>query len=79
MRELDKLVRARELAHGGNRLLAYGMRSLQVRRNLDGDLKPDPERSTGNIAAPLALLMALSRAVAPREEAPPRRRWRVLA
>lgn len=64
MSELDKLVRARAIAHGGNRLLAFGMRSLRARRNPDGDMKPDAERSSGNIAGPVALLMALSRVLA---------------
>jgi phage terminase large subunit-like protein len=77
MRELEKLVRGKQIAHGGNRLLAYGMRSLQARRNLDGDLKPDPEKSSGNIAGPVALLMALSRVLAKEPERNPLVRWGV--
>lgn len=64
MNELEKLVRARRIAHAGDRLLAHMMRNLQARRNADGDLKPDAERSGGNIAGPTALLMALSRVLA---------------
>jgi phage terminase large subunit-like protein len=75
MNELEKLVRAKQIAHGGNRLLAYGMRNLQARRNLDGDLKPDPERSSGNIAGPVALLMALARVLAGAAEAEPLVAW----
>ena len=40
------------------------IRNLQARRNADGDLKPDADKSGGNIAGPTALLMALSRVLA---------------
>ncbi len=64
MNELEKLVRSKRIAHSGDRLLAHMIRNLQARRNADGDLKPDAEKSTGTIAGPTALLMALSRVLA---------------
>lgn len=67
MDELERLVMAGDLAHGGNHLLSWMMRNLQAKANPDGDKKPDAERSSGPIVGPVALLMALSRVLAGEE------------
>ncbi len=61
MDELEKLVIEKTLKHSNNALLNFQMGNLQARKNSDGDLKPDNEKSPGNIAGAVAMLMAISR------------------
>lgn len=64
MKELEKLVKAKEIAHGNNKLLNFNIHGLQARANSDTDLKPDKEKSTGDISGAVALLMGMSRHLA---------------
>lgn len=62
--EMEKLVKAKEFIHSSNMMLNHSIGNLQVRKNTDGDLKPDHEKSPGNISAAISVLMAMSRHLA---------------
>jgi phage terminase large subunit-like protein len=65
MNEAERMIYAKdELAHGGNPILGWMMGNLQKKENPDGDIKPDVEKSAGNISGGIAMLMALSRGIA---------------
>ena len=64
MNELDDLVRAKRIVHSGDRLLASMMGSLRARRNVSGDLAPDPDARV-DISGAIALLLGLSRTLEP--------------
>lgn len=68
MDELEKLVIEKRIAHTGNTLLAHQMGNLQGRKNSDGDIKPDFEKSPGDISGSVAMLMAMSRYLATLED-----------
>jgi phage terminase large subunit-like protein len=59
LRELETLVLARRLRHGGNRLLRYSVKSLAVVGDAAGNVKPDRDHSTGRIDPFVALTMAV--------------------
>jgi phage terminase large subunit-like protein len=64
MDELEKLVTDKKIVHSSNSLLNFQMGNLQARKNSDGDMKPDNEKSPGNISGAVAMLMAISRQLA---------------
>lgn len=66
--ELERAVGAKEIRHGGNRLLTRMVRSAQVRTNGDGDKKIDGERSRWHVGGVVALLMALNRTLGSQED-----------
>ena len=68
MKELERLILDRKLAHGGNPVLTWMADNLVVRQDPAGNLKPDKEKSTERIDGMVALLMGLDRAL--RHEAP---------
>ena len=63
MRELERLVKAGTLHHGGNPILRWCMSNLVVRMDQDGGMKPDKRRSHEKIDAVVSLAMALDGAV----------------
>jgi len=62
-KELEKMVIAQELAHGGNPVLTWMVSNTVVRTDPAGNLKPDKEKSTERIDGVVGLIMALSRAM----------------
>jgi phage terminase large subunit-like protein len=62
-KELEKMVLAGELAHGGNPVLAWMVSNTVVRTDPAGNIKPDKERSTERIDGVVGLVMGLSRAM----------------
>lgn len=62
MKELEKLILARDIAHGGNPVLSWMAHNLVARQDPAGNLKPDKEASTEKIDGMVALLMGLDRA-----------------
>jgi len=62
MKELEKLILARDIAHGGNPVLSWMAHNLVARQDPAGNLKPDKEATTETIAGMVALLMGLDRA-----------------
>ena len=61
MRELEKLIVAKMLAHGGNPVLAWNMHNLVAAGDGNG-IRPDKKLSVEKIDGAVALLMALARA-----------------
>lgn len=68
MRDLEGMVKAGTLHHGGNSLLDFGMHNFQGKTNPDGDLKPDRDNSTGDFTGPVSMLMAMSRYIAAKSQ-----------
>lgn len=62
MKELEKLILSRRIAHGGNPVLAWMADNLVAREDPAGNIKPDKEKSTEKIDGMVALIMALDRA-----------------
>lgn len=62
-KELEKMVLAGEIAHGGNPVLTWMVSNTVVRSDPAGNLKPDKEKSTERIDGVVALIMSLGRAM----------------
>jgi phage terminase large subunit-like protein len=62
-KELEKMVLAQELTHGGNPVLTWMISNTVVRTDPAGNIKPDKEHSTEKIDGVVALIMGLSRAM----------------
>lgn len=63
-KELEKLVASRRLWHGGNPVLTWCAANVVVQQDPTGNLKPSKDKSTERIDGIVALVMALSRAIA---------------
>lgn len=63
MKQLEKLILAGELAHGGNPVATWAAGNLVAREDAAGNIKPDKERSTEKIDPMVMLIMALDRAI----------------
>ncbi len=59
LKELERLILQRRVRHGGNPLLRYSIKSLAVRSDPAGNVKPDREKSTGRIDPFVAGVMAV--------------------
>jgi phage terminase large subunit-like protein len=62
-KELEKMVLAGEIAHGGNPVLAWMVSNTVVRMDPAGNQKPDKEKSTERIDGVVGLIMAIARAM----------------
>jgi phage terminase large subunit-like protein len=62
-RELEKLVAARQLAHGGHPVLSWMAGNAVVRQDPAGNMKIDKAKSTERVDGMVALVMALDRAL----------------
>jgi phage terminase large subunit-like protein len=62
-KELEKMVLAKEIAHGGNPVLSWMMSNISIREDPAGNKKPDKEKSTEHIDGVVALIMAIGRAM----------------
>jgi phage terminase large subunit-like protein len=63
MKELERLVASRKLAHGDNPVLTWMADNLIARTDPAGNIKPDKEKSREKIDGIVALLMGLDRAL----------------
>ncbi len=63
MKELEKLILSRKLAHGNNPVLTWMADNLVAREDPAGNIKPDKERSREKIDGMVALIMGLDRAL----------------
>ena len=63
MKELEKLVISRKLAHGGNPVAAWMASNVVASQDAAGNLKPDRARSIEKIDGIVALVMALALAM----------------
>lgn len=62
-KELEKLILAGKLCHGGNKVLTWMADNVVVKEDPAGNIKPDKGRSTEKIDGIVALIMALDRAL----------------
>lgn len=62
MKELEKLVLSKQLAHGNNPVLGWMASNIVARQDPAGNIKPDKEKSTEKIDGIVALIMGLDRA-----------------
>ena len=62
-KELEKMVRAGEIAHGGNPVLSWMVSNAVVRMDPAGNMKVDKEKSTERVDGVVALVMAIARAM----------------
>jgi phage terminase large subunit-like protein len=62
-KELEKLVRAGEIAHGNNPVLRWNASNVTIRNDPSGAIKPDKERSTEKIDGITALINAIARMI----------------
>lgn len=63
-KELEKLLLAAKIRHGGNPVLRWMASNVAVRQDPAGNMKPDREKSAEKIDGIVALVMALGRAMA---------------
>ena len=62
-KELMKLTLEERLAHGGQSILRWMMDNIFIRTDPAGNIKPDKEKSTEEIAGAVATIMALDREI----------------
>jgi len=63
-KQLETLVYDKRLKHGGNPVLRYCAQNVALLFDTNGNFRPDKKRSGGRIDCVVAVVMALSRAVA---------------
>lgn len=61
-KELERLIIARRLAHGGNNCLTWQMSNASVSHDPASNIKPDKSKQTAKIDAVVASIMAIGRA-----------------
>lgn len=62
MKELEKLILSRRLAHGGNPVLRWMVGNVATKQDPAGNIKPDKSASSDRIDGVVALAMAVGRA-----------------
>jgi phage terminase large subunit-like protein len=62
-KELEKMVLAREIAHGGNPVLTWMISNAVVRTDPAGNMKVDKSKSTERVDGVIALIMGIARAM----------------
>jgi phage terminase large subunit-like protein len=63
MREVERLVLAKILAHGGHPVLRWMERNVAVRADAENNIKPDKQKSSEKIDGIVALIMAVGQMV----------------
>ncbi|HEY8836355.1 MAG TPA: terminase TerL endonuclease subunit, partial [Dehalococcoidia bacterium] len=63
-KELERLIASGQIRHGGNPVLRWMISNVAAATDPAGNIKPDKQRSSEKIDGVVALVMALSRAVA---------------
>lgn len=63
MKELEKLIISKKIAHGGNQVLSWMADNVVAKEDPAGNIKPDKAKSIEKIDGIVALIMALDRAL----------------
>lgn len=71
-KELEKMVISKEIAHGGNPVLAWMMSNVEIKLDPAGNMKPDKGKSREKIDGVVATIMGLDRATRNSDEGEPR-------
>ena len=61
-KQFERLVLGRQIAHGGNPVLAWMASNVAIRQDPAGNIKPDKAKSRDRIDGIVALVMAVGRA-----------------
>jgi phage terminase large subunit-like protein len=61
--EFERRLLEKKINHGGNPILRFMVDSVAVRRDSDGNLKPDKDKSQGKIDGVIGMLYALDRLI----------------
>ena len=67
-KEVERLLTARKLRHGGQPVLRWQAANIAIRQDADGEKRPDREHSGGSIVGMEALILAVARAMVQPEE-----------
>ena len=67
-KEFEKLIIGKELQHNSNPVLRWNVSNVAIERDAADNIKPSKKKSTEKIDMVLAIIMAIGRATAPREE-----------
>jgi phage terminase large subunit-like protein len=67
--ELERLLSCKGIAHNGNPVLDWMSANVVTRKDPAGNIKPDKEASSEKIDGIVAIIMALGRTMATREQA----------
>lgn len=67
-KEVERLLTARKLRHGGQPVLRWMASNIAIRQDADGEKRPDRENSGGSIVGLEALIIAVARAMVQPEE-----------
>jgi phage terminase large subunit-like protein len=62
-KECEKMVMGKEIAHGGNPVLAWMISNVCIKEDPAGNKKPDKEKSTERIDGAVAMVMAIGQAM----------------
>jgi phage terminase large subunit-like protein len=62
-KEVEKMIKGKELAHGGNPVLSWMVSNVAIRTDPAENKKPDKEKSKERIDGAVALIMAVGRAM----------------
>jgi phage terminase large subunit-like protein len=71
IRELEKLIVSKKLAHGGNPVTRWMAANVAIAQDPAGNLKPAKDKSTERIDGIVATIMAIGRAMLVQEEPQP--------
>ena len=67
-KEFEKIIISKELKHDGNPVLRWNVGNVAIERDSADNIKPSKKKSTEKIDGTLAIIMAVGRAIAPRED-----------
>src|SRR3990167_1555617 len=69
-KEVERLLTARKLRHGGHPVLRWMASNIAIRQDADGEKRPDRENSCGSIVGLEALIIAVARAMVQADACP---------
>lgn len=73
-KEFERMVYAEQLRHGGNPVLRWMVGNVTAKQDAEGNIRIDPQQSSDNVSGPIAVVMALSRAMVQEPKAKARMR-----
>lgn len=71
MKQVDALIRAGKLSHDGCPVMTWMMGNVTAKADAKDNVYPRKEKDENKIDGPVALLMAMARAMVPKAESPP--------
>lgn len=62
-KELERLVYEKKYRHGGNPVMWWMVNNIGIKKDSEGNIKIDPQKSADTVTGPIAAVMALDRAL----------------